>query len=82
MRFIKLKKYGYDFGDLSLLEDYQVKVKYNNLIFASSIELVRRLFKSNNKEISRLRKKGFRKLNKLPEIKNEIIKFADRGLSF
>ncbi len=76
------KKYGYDFGDLSLLEDYEAKIKYNNLIFASSIDLVRRLFKFNNKELSRMRKKGFRQLDKLPKIKNEIIKFADKGLSF
>ena len=76
------KKYGYDYGELSLLEQYESKVKFNNLIFASSIDLVRRLFKLQNKEISNLRKKGFRKLDKFPEIKNEIIKFADKGLSF
>ena len=76
------KKYGYDYGELSLLEQYETKVKYNNLIFASSIDLIRRLFKFKNKEISNLRKKGFRQLDKFPEIKNEIIKFADRGLSF
>ena len=76
------KKYGYDYGELCLLEQYESKVKFNNLIFASSIDLVRRLFKLQNKEISNLRKKGFRQLDKFPEIKNEIIKFADKGLSF
>ena len=76
------KKYGYDYGELSLLEQYEAKVKLNNLIFASSIDLVRRLFKFKNKQISNLRKNGFRQLDKFPEIKNEIIKFADRGLSF
>ena len=76
------KKYGYDYGELSLLEQYEAKVKLNNLIFASSIDLVRRLFKFKNKQISNLRKNGFRQLDKFPEIKNEIIKFADKGLSF
>ena len=76
------KKYGYDYGELSILEQYETKVKFNNLIFASSIDLVRRLFKLQNKKISNLRKKGFRQLDKFPKIKNQIIKFADKGLSF
>ena len=76
------KKYGYDFGDFSLLEEYEKKTKINNLIFASSIDLIRRVFKLNNSQISSLRKTGFRQLDKFPDLKKEIIKFADKGLSF
>ena len=75
------KKYGYDFGDFSLLEEYEKKTKINNFIFASSIDLIRRIFKFNNNQISNLRKSGFRQLDKFPDLKNEIIKFADEGLS-
>ena len=76
------KKYGYDFGDFSLLEEYEKKTRINNFVFASSIDLIRRIFKFNNKQISNLRKSGFRQLDKFPDLKNEIIKFADQGLSF
>ena len=58
------------------------KTKINNFIFASSIDLIRRIFKLNNNQISNLRKTGFRQLDKFSDLKNEIIKFADKGLSF
>jgi len=80
--YLDKKKYGYDLGDFSLLEEYEKKTKINNFIFASSIDLIRRIFKLNNNQISNFRKKGFRKLDKFPDLKNEIIKFADQGLSF
>ena len=76
------KKYGYDLGDFSLLEEYEKKTKINNFIFASSIDLIRRIFKLNNNQISNFRKKGFRQLDKFSDLKNEIIKFADQGLFF
>ncbi len=35
---------------------------------------IRRIFKLNNNQISNFRKKGFRQLDKFPDLKNEIIK--------
>ena len=64
------------------LKNTKKKTKINNFVFASSIDLIRRIFKFNNKQISNLRKSGFRQLDKFPDLKNEIIKFADEGLSF
>ena len=46
-----------------------------------SIDLIRKIFKLKSNQFSDLRKKGFRQLDKFPNIKNEIIKFADQGLS-
>ncbi len=80
--YFSKKKYGYDLGDYSLLEDFERKTKVNNLIFSSSIDIIRRVFKIKNDKISKSRKTVFRELEKFPEIKKEIIKFADKGLSF
>ncbi|MDA7564835.1 hypothetical protein N8731_04120, partial [Pelagibacteraceae bacterium] len=57
------------------------QTRVNNFLFASSIDLIRKIFKLKNNQFSDLRKKGFRQLDKFPNIKNEIIKFADQGLS-
>lgn len=79
--FKSKKKYGYDYGDYSLLEEFERQTRVNNFLFASSIDLIRKIFKLKNNQFSDLRKKGFRQLDKFPNIKNEIIKFADQGLS-
>ena len=80
--FKSKKKYGYDCGDYALLEEFERQTRVNNFLFASSIDLIRKIFKLKNNQLSDLRKKGFRQLDKFPNIKNEIIKFADQGLSF
>ncbi len=73
--------YGYDLGEYSILEEYEKKTKINNLLFATSMDIIRKIFKIKNNSISNLRKNIFQKLDQYPEIKKEIIKIADQGLS-
>ncbi len=73
--------YGYDLGEYSILEEYEKKTKINNLLFATSMDVIRKIFKIKNNSISNLRKNVFQKLDQFPEIKKEIIKIADQGLS-
>ena len=75
-------KYGYNLSDKSILKDFEKKTKVNNLIFAASIDLIRKTFKLKYKKISVGRKKVFNELDTYPELKREIIKFADKGLNF
>lgn len=80
--YAKKKNYGYDFGDYSLLEEFEKKTKLKNFIFASSIDLIRKVFKFNNPSLAKTRKETFQSLDKFPEFKDQIIKIADQGLSF
>ncbi len=70
---------GYDIGDTNLLKDFEKKTKTSNLLFAVSIDLIRKAFRAQSPAISSLRKKGF-SLASQPEVMNKIINIADKGL--
>ena len=80
--YAKKRNYGYDLGDFSILEEFEKKTKVQNFIFASSIDLIRKIIKFDNPQFSNSRKYAFRSLDKFPNIKDQIIKIADQGLSF
>ena len=70
---------GYDIGDAHLLKNFEQKTKTSNLLFAVSIDLIRKVFRANSPAISSLRKKGF-SLASQPEVMSKIINIADKGL--
>jgi 2-octaprenyl-6-methoxyphenol hydroxylase len=70
---------GYDIGDTNLLKDFEKKTKTSNLLFAVSIDLIRKAFRAQSPAISSLRKKGF-SLASQPEVMSKIINIADKGL--
>ncbi len=70
---------GYDIGDTNLLKDFEKKTKTSNLLFAVSIDLIRKAFRAQSLAISSLRKKGF-SLASQPEVMSKIINIADKGL--
>ena len=70
---------GYDIGDTNLLKDFEKKTKTSNLLFAVSIDLIRKAFRARSPAISSLRKKGF-SLASQPEVMSKIINIADKGL--
>ena len=76
----KLNK-GYDIGDLGILKEYEKKTKVSNLLFAMSIDLIRKVFRSQSPAISQLRKKSFSIVSQ-PSVMNKIINLADKGLRF
>ena len=76
----KLNK-GYDIGDLGMLKEYEKKTKASNLLFAMSIDLIRKVFRSQSPAISQLRKKSF-SIASQPTVMNKIIDLADKGLRF
>jgi len=76
----KLNK-GYDIGDLGILKEYEKKTKASNLLFAMSIDLIRKAFRSQSPAISQLRKKSF-SIASQPAVMNKIIDLADKGLRF
>ena len=70
---------GYDIGDINLLKEFEKKTKTSNLLFAVSIDLIRKSFRAQSPAISSLRKKSF-SLASQPEIMSKIINIADKGL--
>ena len=76
----KLNK-GYDIGDPIVLKEFEKKTKVSNLLFAVSIDLIRKLFRSQSTAISQLRKKSFSIISQ-PAVMNKIIDLADKGLRF
>ena len=76
----KLNK-GYDIGDLGILKEYEKKTKASNLLFAMSIDLIRKAFRIQSPAISQLRKKSF-SIASQPAVMNKIIDLADKGLRF
>ena len=76
----KLNK-GYDIGDLGILKEYEKKTKASNLLFAMSIDLIRKAFRSQSLAITQLRKKSF-SIASQPAVMNKIIDLADKGLRF
>lgn len=76
----KLNK-GYDVGDFGILKDFERKTKASNLLFAVSIDLIRKVFRSQSPAISKLRKKSFSIVSQ-PTVMNKIIDLADKGLRF
>ena len=57
------------------------KTKASNLLFAMSIDLIRKAFSSQSSAISQLRKKSF-SIASQPKVMNKIINLADKGLRF
>lgn len=76
----KLNK-GYDVGDFGILKEFEKKTKVSNLLFAVSIDLIRKAFRSQSTTISKLRKKSFSIVSQ-PRVMNKIIDLADKGLRF
>ena len=72
---------GYDIGDFKILKEYESKTKIGNLLFAVSIDLIKKAFSSQSFAISQLRKKSFLIASK-PTVMKKIIDFADKGLRF
>jgi len=70
---------GYDIGEANLLKEFEKKTKTSNLLFAVSIDLIRKAFRAQSPAISSLRKKGF-SLASQPEVMSKIINIADKGL--
>ena len=76
----KLNK-GYDVGDFGILKEFEKKTKVSNLLFAVSIDLIRKAFRSQSPAISKLRKKSF-SIASQPTVMNKIIDLANKGLRF
>ena len=74
----KLSK-GYDIGAAEVLQEFEKKIKLSNLLFAVSIDLVRRAFRSQSSSIKKVRKKTFSIVSQ-PTLMNKIIDIADKGL--
>jgi 2-octaprenyl-6-methoxyphenol hydroxylase len=74
----KLSK-GYDIGAVEVLQEFEKKTKLSNLLFAVSIDLVRRAFRSQSSSIKKVRKKTFSIVSQ-PTLMNKIIDIADKGL--
>ena len=74
----KLSK-GYDIGAVEVLQKFEKKTKLSNLLFAVSIDLVRRAFRSQSSSIKKVRKKTFSIVSQ-PTLMNKIIDIADKGL--
>ena len=76
----KLNK-GFDIGDAEILKEYENKTKTSNLLFAVSIDLIRKAFSDHSPAVSQIRKQGFSIVSK-PSIMNKIIDIADKGIRF
>ena len=76
----KLNK-GFDIGDAEILKEYENKTKTSNLLFAVSIDLIRKAFRDHSPAVSQIRKQGFSIVSK-PSIMNKIIDIADKGIRF
>ena len=74
----KLSK-GYDIGAVEVLQEFEKKTKLSNLLFAVSIDLVRRAFRNQSSSIKKIRKKTFSIVSQ-PTLMNKIIDIADKGL--
>ncbi len=75
---VKLSK-GYDIGSIEVLQEFEKKTKLSNLLFAVSIDLVRRAFRNQSSSIKKIRKKTFSIVSQ-PALMNKIIDIADKGL--
>ena len=76
----KLNK-GYDLGDMGILKEFERETKASNLLFAMSIDLIRKAFREQSPVISQLRKKSFSIISQ-PAVMKKIINIADKGLRF
>ena len=75
---MKLSK-GYDVGSEEVLNEFEKKTKARNLLFAVSIDLIRRAFRAQSSSAFGLRKKTFSIVSQ-PILMKKIIDIANRGL--
>ena len=78
----KKLKLGLDIGDKSVLIEFSKKIRSQNFLFASGVDVLNKVFSIKNSPVKNIRDFSIKKINKNIFIKKIILDLADKGIHF